>query len=483
MNAELPTALLIDGRLREGRGETRSVNNPATGVELLNVREASAQDLDDAFDAARRAMPSWAAMPTQERARTLRAASDVVLRDLDRLVAIVVAELGKPVTQARGEVEGAARFFSYTASLLETLTDEIRYTGNPGEEIWTRRRPVGVVAAIIPWNFPSALAARKIAPAVAAGNAIVLKPDEKTPLSALAIAQLLAEAEIFPAGVVNVVTGSGEQVGAAMVSDPRSDLVTMTGSPQAGKEILAAAAASVKPVSLELGGNAPFIVLPDADLTKAIDDAVFSRFMNCGQVCIANERTFVHDSIEEEFVERYVTAVRALVVGDPASESTDVGPKVSAEELEKTERLVATGIAAGGQLRAGGSRLREGAYAAGHWMAPTVVTRVSDDNPLMTDEIFGPVTPVAAFSSFDEVVCRANETRYGLSAYVYTNELATAMRAINELSFGEVYINRPGPEEVNGYHVGYRESGLGGDDGPHGLDVYFRRQTAYVNYR
>lgn len=267
-----------------------------------------------------------------------------------------------------------------------------------------------------------------------------------------------------------------------MVTDPRSDLVTMTGSPQAGKAILAAAA-SVKPVSLELGGNAPFIVLPDADLSKAVDDAVFARFMNCGQVCIANERTFVHDSVKEEFVERYVAAVQALVVGDPASPSTNVGPKISAEELDKIERLVTAGVAAGGQVRAGGRRLRDGAYAAGHWMAPTVVTGVRDDNPLMTDEIFGPVTPVATFSSFDEVVQRANATRYGMSVYVYTNELPTAMRAINELSFGEVYINRPGPEEVNGYHVGYRESGLGGDDGPHGLDVYFRRQTAYVNYR
>jgi lactaldehyde dehydrogenase/glycolaldehyde dehydrogenase len=339
-----------------------------------------------------------------------------------------------------------------------------------------------VVAAIIPWNYPSALVARKLAPALGAGNAVVLKADEKTPLSALALAEILAEPGLLPRGLVNVLCGAGETIGRALVTSPLTQLVTMTGSTAAGKAILADAAALVKPVSLELGGKAPFIVLGDADVDAAVRDAVASRHMNCGQVCIANERTYVQRDIYEPFVERYVEAVGSLVVGDPRDPATQVGPKISPEELEKTLAGVQASVARDAVVRLGGGRLSGDGFDRGNWLEPTVLTDVSDGMSVMVDELFGPVTPIAPFDSWEEVVERANATRYGLSAYVYTRDLATAMRASRDLSFGEVYVNRAGPEEINGYHVGYRESGLGGDDGPHGLDAYFRRQTVYLRY-
>jgi lactaldehyde dehydrogenase/glycolaldehyde dehydrogenase len=483
MSAPYPDQLLIGGQLRPGRGAERAVVNPATEQVLTTVRDAGEADVQDALDAARRASADWGEATPNERAAVLRAIGAAVTAGRDRLTAILVDEVGKPVTEAEGEIATTARFFTFTASLLEVQADEIRYTDRRNEEIWTRRRPYGVVAAIIPWNFPAALVSRKVAPAIGAGNAVVLKADEKTPLSALAIGEILAGLPGLPSGLVSILTGPGETIGRALVTSPLTHLVSMTGSSEAGKAILADAARSVKPVSLELGGKAPFIVLPDADLPAAVSDAVVSRYMNCGQVCIANERTYVHEDVYEAFVEQYAERVSALVVGDPRERTSEIGPKISAAELAKTLQGVRASAEAGARVLVGGGKLAGGGYDRGYWMQPTVLTEVTDAMPAMTDELFGPVTPITSFRSWPEVRDRANATRYGLSAYVYTDDLDSAMRASRELSFGEVYINRVGPEEINGFHVGYRESGLGGDDGPHGLDLYSRRQTVYLRSR
>lgn len=477
-----PTDLLVAGILRPGHGTARAVENPANEQTLVAVNDADDNDVESAIAAAREAWPAWAATPEPERAERLRGLAAALSAARDQLAGIIVAELGKPITEAEAEIGATVGFVTHSASLLETRTDEIRYTGRAQEEVWTRRRPHGVVAAIIPWNFPSALVTRKLAPALAAGNTVVLKADENTPLSALAIARIVADSGLFPAGVVNVLTGAGESVGKALVRSPQTDLITMTGSSTAGKMILADAANLVKPVHLELGGKAPFIVLDDADLDLAVEDAVASRHLNCGQVCIANERTFVHESIYQRFVERYVDAVSKLVIADPRNHGTQIGPKVSSTELNKTMATLAASVEQGASVAFGGQRLQGAGFERGHWLAPAVVTNVRDDMTIMRDELFGPVTPVASFASWEEVTERANASRYGLSAYIYTSDLSTGMRASRDLSFGEVYINRPGPEEINGFHVGYRESGLGGDDGAHGLDGYFRKQTVYVRY-
>jgi lactaldehyde dehydrogenase/glycolaldehyde dehydrogenase len=313
-----------------------------------------------------------------------------------------------------------------------------------------------------------------------AGNTIVLKPHEQTPLSALYMARLFEEAGV-PAGVVNIVTGAGHTVGAALTGHPDIDLVTMTGSVRAGRQIIAAAAANLVPVSLELGGKAPLIVMEDADLDLAVASAVTSRFMNCGQVCICNERMLVHTAVYDDFVTRFVAATRALSVGDPMLESTDIGPKASASELEKVERLTEAAIVAGATPLLRGGRPETPPVEGGHWLLPTVLGDVTPDMAIMRDEIFGPVVPVMRVSSFDEALQVANDSNYGLSAYLFTNDFSRIMQAVRDVRFGEIYINRIGPEALQGYHTGYRNSGPGGDDGIHGLDAYLRKKTVYAN--
>jgi lactaldehyde dehydrogenase/glycolaldehyde dehydrogenase len=476
------TNLLIGGTLRAGAGAARAVLNPATEETIVTVNDGSTDDLQEALEAAEAAWRDWSTTPPSERANILRKIADILDEHKEELAELLVAEVGKPISEARGETGATSGYFRYTASLLDTLVDEVGYTPNRNENMYVRRRPHGVVGAIIPWNYPSALTSRKIAPAIAAGNAIVLKPDEKTPLSALAVARIIHESKLLPDGLVNVVTGPGSTIGAALVKSRITQMITMTGSTVAGKAILAAAADQVKPVSLELGGNAPLIVMPDADLEYAVAEAVASRHSNNGQVCICAERVFVHRDVYDKFISLYCEAVGELVVGDPRAESTQLGPKVSHEELAKSQALVDTSIEQGARVVSGGEELLGDEFTTGYWMRPIVLADVTDTMAVFENEIFGPVTPISVFDTWNEVVVRANATTSGLSAYVFTTDLETAFRASDELLFGEVYVNRTGPEEINGFHTGFRESGLGGDDGPHGFDQFFRRQTTYLRH-
>ena len=314
-----------------------------------------------------------------------------------------------------------------------------------------------------------------------AGDTIVLKPHELTPLSALYMAGLFVEAGV-PPGVVNIVTGAGATVGARLVEAPGVDLITMTGSVPTGKRIMQSAVNNLTPVSLELGGKAPFIVMPDADLDLAVRSAVTSRFMNCGQVCICNERTFVHRDVYDRFLDDFVARAKALRVGDPLDEKTDIGPKVSRPELEKVEAMVADAVRRGAKLALGGTRPAKLPTPGGNWYAATVLTGASPDMPIMQDEIFGPVVPIVPFDDFEDAVRLSNGSRYGLSAYLFTSDLRQVMRAVRDIDFGELYINRIGPESLQGFHVGYRNSGLGGDDGAHGLELFLKKKTVYVNY-
>jgi lactaldehyde dehydrogenase/glycolaldehyde dehydrogenase len=405
----------------------------------------------------------------------------LVRRDAERLAQIVVLEQGKPINEARGEVGGTSEFFEYFAEFARRIQGEILPSDFPGEQIWIQRVPIGVVGAIIPWNYPSALVSRKVAPALIAGDTIVLKPHELTPLSALEMARIFDEAGV-PAGVVNIVTGAGATVGETISSSPDVNLITMTGSVPTGKRIMAAAAANVTPVSLELGGKAPFIVMADADIDLAVRSAVTSRYMNCGQVCICNERTLVQREVYDDFVQRFVAASAALRIGSPFDERTDLGPKVSREELEKVERYVQQAVADGAKLALGGHRPAKPPTPGGYWFSPTVLTGVDASMDVMRREIFGPVLPIVAFDRFDDALQIVNDSRYGLSAYLFTNDMPTIMRTVSDVGFGEVYVNRVGPESLQGFHGGYGESGLGGDDGAHGLEAYLRKKTVYLNY-
>lgn len=481
MPDRLESRIFVDGRWLRGEGGTRPVISPTTGEVIAEVSEASVEQTLLAIAAAKRAQPAWARKAPLERAQFMKRIAALVRRDAERLAQIIVLEQGKPINEARGEVGGTAEFFDYFAEFARRIQGEILPSDFPGEQIWIQRVPIGVVGAIIPWNYPSALVARKVAPSMIAGDTVVLKPHELTPLSALEMARLFEEAGM-PAGVVNIVTGPGADVGGAITSSPDVNLITMTGSVPTGKRIMAAAADHLTPISLELGGKAPFIVMADSDLDLAVRSAVTSRYMNCGQVCICNERTLVQRKVYAEFVERFVAASKALRIGSPFDERTDLGPKVSLEELQKVERYVERAVADGAKLALGGSRPKELPTPNGYWFSPTVLTDVHPSMEIMRKEIFGPVLPIIPFDSFDEALSIVNDSRYGLSAYLYTNDMPTIMRAVMDVGFGEVYVNRVGPESLQGFHVGYGESGLGGDDGAHGLEAFLRKKTVYLNY-
>lgn len=477
----LESRIFIAGRWLRGEGGVRPVISPTTGEAFAEVSEASVDQTNLAIAAAKSAQPAWARKSPLERAQIMKRVASLVRRDAERLAQIVVHEQGKPVNEARGEVGGTAEFFDYFAEFARRIQGEILPSDFPGEQIWIQRVPIGVVGAIIPWNYPSALVARKVAPAMIAGDTIVLKPHELTPLSSLEMARLFEEAGV-PAGVVNIVTGSGSTVGEAITSSPDVSMITMTGSVPTGKRIMSTAATHVTPISLELGGKAPFIVMADTDLDLAVRSAVTSRYMNCGQVCICNERTLVQRDVYDEFVARFVAASRALRIGSPFDERTDLGPKVSLEEVQKVADFVERAVQAGATLALDGRIPFARPTPGGYWMAPTVLTNIHPSMEIMHKEIFGPVLPIIPFDSFDDALTIINDSNYGLSAYLFTNDMPTIMRAVMDVEFGEVYVNRVGPESLQGFHVGYGESGLGGDDGSHGLEAYMRKKTVYLNF-
>jgi len=456
------------------------VENPATGALIATVPKGSADDADRALVAAHAAQPAWEALPPIERANLLKALARLVLENRDRLSRLVVAEQGKPLQEARGEIEGTALYLNYAAEEARRITGDIIPSDMADEQIWIQRVAHGVVVGLTAWNYPAALMARKMGPALLAGNTIVIKSHEGTPLSALEIAQLSVQAD-FPPGVLNVVSGTGEGLGSALVKHPIPRLITLTGSVRAGKEIFRNAADDLKLLRLELGGKAPFIVAEDADIGAAVRAAVLSRFENCGQICICNERMYVHEKIADEFLAKFVKAVKGLKVGDPLA-MVDVGPKFSAPELDKVERMVKEAVTSGAEILTGGKRLTEGDYARGHWYEPTVLTATDNRMAIMQDEVFGPVVPVMKVTDFDEALRLANESRYGLSAYVFTKDMRRMMRLVRELKFGEIYVNRPGGDAVHAHHAGLRHSGIGGEDGKYGLDAYFQKKTIYVNY-
>ena len=462
--------------------EKRPVINPADETTVAEAPEADAGHAQRALEAAREAQRGWARRTGPERGAVLRRIADGIRANREELAQLVVAEQGKTITEARGEVgDATAGFFDYYATYERAQVGAMFAPDAANEHLIVRSVPYGVVVGIIPWNYPAALFARKVAPAIMAGNTVVLKPHEDTPLSALALARIVEEAGV-PPGVVNVVTGAGRVVGDALVRHPITAMVTVTGSVRGGREILAAAAENITPVSLELGGKAPFIVLDDADAQSAVENAVDARFWNCGQVCTCNERTYVQRGVYDEFVERFVEAAGALRLGDPTREDVQMGPKVNAPELEKVEALVRGAVEEGAEVVLGGGRPEGEEFEKGYWFEPTVITGARNDMEIVQNEVFGPVLPIQPFDDFEEAVRLANDSRYGLTAYVFTSDLHKAMRAVDDINFGEVYVNKVGPEQIQGFHTGYRLSGMGGDDGPYGYERYLRKKTVYLHY-
>lgn len=473
--------MLVNGEW-VSRQETAPVLNPATEDIIATVPIATEEDVKKALEGAVKAQRGWARLTGVERGNVLRRWAALVDQNKEHLAAILSQEEGKPLTEARGEIDFGRSWISYYAEFDRRIEGDIIPSDKPNEQMWILPQPVGVVAGIIPWNYPSALTARKVAPALITGNAIVLKPHEDTPLSALELAKLAGEAGV-PAGLFSVVTGPGETVGQALVKSPIPRLVTFTGSVEAGKSIMRTAAETVKVVSLEMGGKAPFVVMDDADLESAVKTAVSSRFVNCGQVCICNERTYVHKKIADRFLARVVDEVQRLKVGNPLDPDVQVGPKVNLQELEKVVRHVEDARSAGAKVMTGGKRLAGPKFARGYWYEPTVISDVRQDMRVMQDEVFGPVMPVMTFEDFDEGLRLANDSRYGLAAYLFTNDMNRIMNAVQNMECGELYINRGPGESIHGYHTGWKQSGIGGDDGKYGIEHYLQRKTVYIRYQ
>jgi len=473
--------MFINGKWETTKKKTR-VLSPANQQPIATVPIADPQSITWALEAAKKSQRDWARRTGVERGNVLRRWADLIDQNRERLARLLSQEEGKPLKEALGEIDFGNSWFRYYAEFDRRMEGEILPADKPNEQLWIFRQPVGVVVGIIPWNYPMAVAVRKIAPALIAGNAIVLKPHEDTPLSALELARLGHEAGV-PPGVVNIITGPGETVGAGLVRSPLPRLITFTGSVETGKAIARNAADNVTIVSLELGGKAPFIVMDDCDLDEAVKTAVFSRFLNCGQVCICNERTYVHKRIANRFLERFVDQVEKLKVGDPLELQTQVGPKVNQQELEKVDGYVQRALKAGAKAATGGHCKKGAGFNKGYWYEPTVLTHVRQNMEIMQKEIFGPVIPVMEFSDFEEGLSYANDSRYGLAAYLFTKDVNRIMRGIRDLECGELYVNRGPGESVHAFHGGWKQSGVGGDDGRHGLEHYLQKKTVYLRYQ
>ena len=472
----------IGGSWQETSGQLLSVMNPTTGQTIAQLATASPDDVRAALTLATAAQREWAGLPAVRRGDLLRSMAEVLVENREELASLLVGEVGKPLAQALGEVDFAVDFLRYNAGWDRKLEGQILSGDHPHEVVNLVRCPVGVVAAICPWNFPLAVFFRKVSPALLTGNTVVAKPSEVAPLTILLAVRLIDKALDLPAGVLNVVTG-GPDTGRALVESELTSMISFTGHRDTGKQVMAAAAQNLTRVSLELGGKAPAIVWHDADLDLAVKAIVSARHTNSGQVCTSAERVLVHSDVVEDFTNRYVAAVDALVVGDPA-QGADMGPMVSAAQLAKTTSVVDDAVRAGASIVSNQNRntAAVGAQAQGYWFPPTVLRNVTADMSVMIDETFGPVTPIMAVANLDDALALANDSRYGLSAYIFSSNYAAVMRAASELDVGEIYINRTLGESVHAHHAGTKESGIGGEDGKWGVLEYTHVKTVYHRF-
>ncbi len=461
---------------------TFDIHDPADGSLVGTATRASAEDARAAMDSAHAAQPAWEALGGAARARILVRGAELLRARRAELAELITREMGKVLTESLLEVDGAADNFDYYAAFARTLNGEEVGLLPAGETLRLIWAPRGVVVGITPWNFPAATVTRKIAPALLGGNTMVLKPSSATPFSSLFIAEVLKAAGL-PPGVLNVVTGSGAEVGPALIGHPRCSTVTLTGSTASGVEVLKIAAPRVVKCLLELGGKAPVLVAEDADIAWAARATVWGRFWNAGQACIAAERVYVARPVADAFRRAVEELVGRLRVGPGLRPGMDVGPLYAPGARDAVARDVTEAVGHGARVRLGGHPPKEPALANGAFYLPTVLDGVTEDNPIAREEIFGPVLPLLTFDDFDEAIRRANDSRYGLSSYVFTRDLSLAEKAIRELRFGETYVNRVGPESAQGYHAGFRESGLGGEGSRWGVQDYLQLKSVYVDWK
>lgn len=471
----VPKQLLIGGEWRDASsGATFEVEDPATGLTLCSVADATADDAKAALDAAVAAQAGWAATPPNERSEILHRAFLALGDQAEELALLMTLEMGKAISESKGELAYAAEFFRWFSGEALRLDGYYKTSGNGASRVLVMRQPVGPCFFITPWNFPNAMGTRKIGPAIAAGCTMVVKPAQQTPLSMLALAKVLEECGL-PPGVLNVITAtrSGE-VSAPLIADPRLRKLSFTGSTEIGKKLISQAADQVLKVSMELGGNAPFLVFADADLDAAVDGAMLAKMRNMGEACTSANRFHVHESVAAEFAEKLTARMGALSLGRGTEPGVEVGPIIDAAQRDKVAELVEDAVERGATCLTGGSR-RDG---AGYFFEPTVLADVPAGARVLTEEIFGPVAPIATFSTDEEAIAAANDTEYGLVAYVFTRDLTRAFKVCEALETGMIGLNQGIVSNAGAPFGGVKQSGTGREGGNEGIAEFL--ETKYI---
>ena len=477
--ANVPTDLWIGGKWRKASdGAHFDVIDPATENKIASVASASVEDAKAAIDAAQGAFAAWAAKKPRERGEILRKAYELIVRDAERFAKLITIENGKALSDSKGEVLYSAEFFRWNAEEAVRNIGQLYNAPSSGARVVVQHKPAGVAVLVTPWNFPAAMATRKIGPALAAGCPVVLKPASETPLTMLALMPLLEEAGV-PAGVVNVIPSrrSGPVV-SAMLHDPRVRVVSFTGSTEVGRKLLREAADNIIKPAMELGGNAPFIVFEDADIDAAIEGAMIAKMRNMGEACTAANRFYVHEKVNDEFAKKLTAKMAGLKMGNGLDDGVALGPLVNAEGRDKVVELVDDAVKKGAKVLTGGKK----PDGAGFFYPATVLSNVPDDAKMLNEEIFGPVASIQTFTSEDEAIKRANDTEYGLVAYLYTKDLTRGMRVSEKLDFGMIGLNRGLVSDPAAPFGGTKQSGLGREGAHEGLMEFMETQYISVSW-
>ncbi|MDQ6835235.1 MAG: NAD-dependent succinate-semialdehyde dehydrogenase [Actinomycetota bacterium] len=474
---QVPKQLYIGGQWRDGAKGTISVEDPSTEEPLCDVADASVEDAEAALDAAVEAGPEFAAMAPRDRGEILRRAFEVIIERVDELALIMTLEMGKTLPESKAEITYAAEFFRWFSEEAVRVDGRYQIAANGQGRVLTMKQPVGPCLMITPWNFPLAMGTRKLGPAIAAGCTMVVKPAQQTPLSMLALAKILEEAGL-PGGVLNLITASSSsETTGPLIADPRLRKLSFTGSTEVGRKLMAQASDTLLRLSMELGGNAPFLVFEDADIDAAVQGAMIAKMRNIGEACTSANRFHVADAVADQFATQLAEKMGAMKLGRGVEDDVDVGPLIDDDQRTKVSELVQDAISRGATAVVGG-QARDG---AGYFYNPTVLTDVPEDATLLREEIFGPVAPVKGFTDEDEAVAAANDTEFGLVAYVFTNDLKRALRVCERLETGMIGLNQGIVSNASAPFGGIKQSGFGREGGYEGIEEYLETKYVAVN--